>query len=74
MPTVTQKGQVTIPKRVRQMLKIKRGDEIVFEIENEKVIIKKSQRKANFNKYIGYLKDRSNKKVDEIIGQLREGA
>ncbi|MBN1406677.1 MAG: hypothetical protein JW956_02745 [Calditrichaceae bacterium] len=56
------------------MLKIKRGYEVHFDIEDEKVIIKKSQRKVNFNKYIGYLKDQKDKKSDDIMKRLREGA
>ena len=32
--TISSKGQVTIPKAVRQALKLKRGDKIVFQEEN----------------------------------------
>ena len=73
MPNLTQKGQVTIPKRVRKILEIEQGDEILFEIENEKVIIKKSQKKANFNKYVGYLSDQNEQKSDDIVRYIREG-
>lgn len=33
--TVTSKGQVTIPKRVRDLLRVKPGDEIDFVIEDD---------------------------------------
>ncbi len=38
---VTQKYQATIPQAVRKKLKIGQGDRILFEIEDEKVILKK---------------------------------
>lgn len=73
MPTLTQKGQVTIPKGVRNVLNIKQGDKIIFEVEEEKVIIRKGWEKADFRKYIGFLKNKKGQKVDDIISSLREG-
>ena len=37
--TATHKGQVTIPKRIRDFLNLKPGDKISFSIENDKVIL-----------------------------------
>jgi len=73
MPTITQKGQVTIPKRIRQWLGIKQGDEVVFEIEEKRIVLRKKHRKANFRKYIGFLQNLTGYQVDNIIRQLREG-
>lgn len=73
MPTLTQKGQVTIPKGVRNVLNIKQGDKIIFEVEEEKVIIRKGGERADFRKYIGFLKNKKGQKVDDIISYLREG-
>ena len=53
MPNVTQKGQVTIPKKIRSLLKISEGDEVVFEIDKKDVIIRKRKKKSDFRKYIG---------------------
>jgi len=39
---VTQKYQATIPQAVRKKLEIEKGDRIIFEIEDEKVILKKA--------------------------------
>lgn len=36
---VTTKGQVTIPKRVRDALQIEAGDEIVFRVEGGRAIV-----------------------------------
>ncbi len=38
---VTQKYQATIPQAVRKKLGIEKGDHVTFEIEDEKVILKK---------------------------------
>ncbi|NJK58569.1 MAG: AbrB/MazE/SpoVT family DNA-binding domain-containing protein [Pleurocapsa sp. SU_5_0] len=38
---VTQKYQATIPQAVRKKLEIEQGDRIIFEIEDDKVILKK---------------------------------
>lgn len=38
--TVTQKGQVTIPKAVRDRLRITRGDRIVFELRGSEVVLR----------------------------------
>ncbi|SFH42700.1 looped-hinge helix DNA binding domain-containing protein, AbrB family [Desulfotomaculum arcticum] len=41
MAKITSKGQVTIPKFVREALKISEGDEIVFELQGDKVNIRR---------------------------------
>lgn len=38
---VTQKYQATIPQAVRKKLEIEKGDRVIFEIEDEKVVLKK---------------------------------
>ena len=39
--SVTTKGQVTIPKEIREALGLKEGDRVVFMIEGERVVIRK---------------------------------
>ena len=73
MSSLTQKGQITIPKKIRRFMRVERGDKINFEIENGQVIIKKAPQNALFNKYIGYLKGKSDQKSDEVVKQLRDG-
>jgi AbrB family looped-hinge helix DNA binding protein len=36
--TVTSKGQVTIPKRIREQLRLKTGDKVDFRIEDDGTI------------------------------------
>ena len=40
---ITSKGQTTIPINIRQALHLNAGDEILFHIEGEQVVIKKAQ-------------------------------
>jgi len=46
MSTITKKGQVTIPKPFRERLHIKEGDSIAFEMEGDRLILKKKERKS----------------------------
>lgn len=39
MVTITSKGQITIPKYVRDALDLKAGDKVVFMIEGEQAIL-----------------------------------
>ncbi|MCS4542071.1 MAG: AbrB/MazE/SpoVT family DNA-binding domain-containing protein [Euryarchaeota archaeon] len=39
---ITKKGQVTIPLRFRQLLQIKAGEKVLFDVEGEKVVLKKA--------------------------------
>jgi AbrB family looped-hinge helix DNA binding protein len=72
MPRVTQKGQVTIPRQIRLMLSIKTGDEVIFEMHRDNVVLKKKTiADRNFEKYIGFLSHLKGKKPEDIIEQLR---
>ena len=39
---VTSKGQVTVPKVVREALNIKKGDELLFRIETDRVVVSRT--------------------------------
>lgn len=39
--SVTSKGQVTIPKEIRQALGIKEGDKVIFLVQGKQAVIKK---------------------------------
>ncbi len=72
MPKVTSKGQVTIPHQIRSILSIRAGDEIIFEIEQAKVILKKRHGSIeNLKKYVGFLAHLNGKKTNDIIDELR---
>jgi antitoxin PrlF len=39
---LTSKGQVTIPKAVREALELREGDEVVFRVERKRAIVAKT--------------------------------
>jgi AbrB family looped-hinge helix DNA binding protein len=72
MPRVTQKGQVTIPQEIRSVLKIRKGDEVVFELKKGKVWIERRHPSIqNIRKYVGFLGRLKGRDADEIIKDLR---
>ena len=72
MPKVTSKGQVTIPHQIRTVMHIRAGDEVIFEIDEAKVLLKKKRTSIeNLRKYVGFLTHLNGKKTDEIMNELR---
>jgi antitoxin PrlF len=67
---VTAKGQLTIPKALRDKLGINTGDYIVVRETSAGYLIEKELDEKRFDKYIGFLKEDTNS--DEIIGELRD--
>jgi len=69
MPTVTTKGQVTIPKRVRDALGIRAGTELEFEIEGNSVRLRKVARHRAIERWRGVLD--LPEPVDDFVAGLR---
>lgn len=69
MPRVTQKGQVTIPKDVRESLGIKPGSSVKFKVVEGKCVVEKEIKENKLEKWVGYLK--SKKRTDELMKELR---
>lgn len=69
MTTVTEKGQVTIPKEIRERTGIEPGDELVFELENGEVRVRKEVQENPFTKWKGRLD--TGKSTEEIMEELR---
>jgi antitoxin PrlF len=68
---VTSKGQVTVPKVVRDALGIKDGDEVVFRVEGDRAVL---ARTANFLDLAGTVKvpaAKRNVAWDEVIRRTR---
>lgn len=68
---ITSKGQVTIPKVVRERLGLKPGIEIDFVEERGGFRIEKRLVASPFGKYRGYLKHLAGRDPDEIVGEKR---
>lgn len=65
--TVGEKGQIVIPKPIRDMFHLRPFSEIVFDVEQEKIIIKKKEKGlAVLEEYISAFKHKKKlpKKID----------
>ncbi len=69
MSRITRKGQVTIPKKIRESLGLKPGSEIDFELEDGAYFLKKKVADEPVAKWVGFL--RNSRTSDEIIKELR---
>lgn len=63
---ITSKGQITLPKEVRKLLNVQEGNVIVFEKENDKIVIKPAKTLRDFK---GLLK---NTKKEETFDEIRK--
>ena len=55
---VGEKGQVVIPKPIRQRFNIKPNTNLVFDIEDEKIIVKKRTSLNLFEEFINAVKNK----------------
>jgi antitoxin PrlF len=51
--TITSKGQITVPREVRQVLGVRSGDKLVFETDNKGVRVRPVRSNSAFSKYRG---------------------
>ena len=68
---VTSKGQVTVPKAVRDALGIKQGDEVIFRVEGNRAVL---ARTTDFLSLAGTVKvpaDKRNAAWDDVIRKTR---
>ena len=59
---VTSKGQITIPKAVRERLNLESGDRVWFEVQDDHTVILKA-RKLPFKRLFGMLHDPKAKRL-----------
>ncbi len=68
---ITSKGQVTIPKQVRDKLGLRPGDEIQFVEQGGEYRVQKVLHGNPFEKYRGYLKGLAGRDPDDVVRELR---
>jgi len=74
--TLTSKGQVTIPKHIRESLLLKPGSRIVFDVDGERVFFKKEgrprqRRPDRFDRALGAAEVKLGCSVDEYMELIR---
>jgi AbrB family looped-hinge helix DNA binding protein len=67
---VTTKGQLTIPKVLRDKMGLESGDYIVVKETSAGYVIEKELDENRFNKYIGCLNREG--KSDDLLSELRD--
>jgi antitoxin PrlF len=68
---VTSKGQITIPKKVREKLGVRPGEDVGFEEKDGVVLIKKAITKSPFDKWMGKLKHLKGQRSDDLVREAR---
>jgi antitoxin PrlF len=68
---LTSKGQVTVPKRVRDRLGLRTGDEIEFLPQDGQYRVRKLIRESPFERYKGFLKHLAGEDPDALVDEMR---
>ena len=70
--TVTSKGQVTVPKAVRDALGIKEGDKLVFRVEGDRAVLARTPDFLDFAGSVTVPTAKRNAAWDEVIRRTRQ--
>lgn len=68
---MTSKGQITVPKFVRDHFNFKPGDEVVFVEDENGTHVRRNFKIKNLKKWQGYLKDLKGRDVDQLVDEMR---
>jgi len=68
---VTSKGQITIPKEVREKLGVHPGEDVGFEEKGDMILIRKALTKSPFDPWVGQLKHLKGKRSDDVVREIR---
>ena len=68
---VTSKGQVTVPKPVRDALGIKQGDEVVFRVEGNRAVLARTPNFISLAGTVGVPAAKHNAAWDDVIRKTR---
>ncbi len=68
---VTSKGQVTIPKEIREKLGVHPGEDVGFEERDNLLVISKVVTKSPFDKWVGRLKHLEGQRSDDLVREAR---
>ena len=59
-----EKGQIVIPKDVREYFGLKRGSRLLFEVKNDEIIIRPQKDEEFAEEFCSIVKEKLTKKID----------
>jgi AbrB family looped-hinge helix DNA binding protein len=68
---ITSKGQVTLPKAVRDALGIKEGDEVVFRVEGKRAVLARTPKLLELAGSVAVPAAKRNVAWDEVLRRTR---
>jgi len=69
---ITSKGQVTIPKTVRDALELREGDEVLFRVERSRAVIAKTPSLLDLAGSVPVPAGKRGTAWDEVLRQTRQ--
>ncbi len=73
MSTPTKKGQVTVPKDVRDALGLRPGVRVAFELREGEAVLRKQVDPQDIDRWRGHLKPHVREGTDGLLARLRGG-
>lgn len=70
---VTSKGQVTVPKAVREALGIHEGDEVLFRVEGSRAVLARTPDFLSLAASVSVAADKRSAGWDEVLRKSRAG-
>ena len=68
---LTSKGQITLPKKVREQMGIAEGEDVYFYEEDGVFHLRKAVPRSPFDRWVGFLGKKNGEKTDDIIEEMR---
>lgn len=73
MATLTSKGQITLPRVVREALGLRTGSQVEFVVRDGEAVMRKRLSPEAVQHWRGFLRDRAGtSSTDEYVRQLRD--
>jgi AbrB family looped-hinge helix DNA binding protein len=71
--TISSKGQITVPLKIRQRLGLKEGDRVEFVIDEDRTVIRPVQPPENpFEQFVGVLPGfKTKREINKWVASLR---
>jgi AbrB family looped-hinge helix DNA binding protein len=68
---MTSKGQITLPKEIRDQLGLELGDEVEFYMEDGEYHMRKVPPPSRLGEWRGFLKEFAGQRSDDLVDEMR---